>query len=67
MSGCGKMVFSTRAEANKHARGSVKKNHRRVAGFNGGARKMQAYRCRFCGLWHLTSMSKAEQRRKGLL
>lgn len=52
---CQKLRFPSRAAANAHARYSHK---------HGSAGKMRAYFCPGCQVWHLTSLSKAEQRQK---
>lgn len=56
MSDCQKNVFQSRAEANVEVRRA--KKHGRGAG------DMRPYQCVYCGLWHLTSLSRAEQRRR---
>jgi hypothetical protein len=60
---CGKLAFTSRAHAKEHARG-ISKAPRTQEG-RGGARMTRPYRCDGCGLWHLTSQTKREQRQKG--
>ncbi len=53
---CSKITFDTLAEAKRYIHDKAKAGRN---GFNG-----RAYRCPRCDEWHLTTMSKAESRRK---
>jgi hypothetical protein len=53
----GKTLFSTRAIAKRHA-----KQRTRASGV-----KVVSYFCEACGNYHLTSMSRAAQRKHGLI
>lgn len=52
---CQKLRFESRAAANAYARYSHK---------HGSTGNMRAYFCSGCQVWHLTSLSKAEQRQR---
>lgn len=58
---CTKMAFASRAAARSYIRlVKVSKTARQPM------TARAAYECRRCGQWHTTSLSRAEQRRKGL-
>lgn len=61
---CGKQAFPSRESAKEHAR-RIAKAPRTYYTENaqGGSRSTRPYLCRTCGLWHLTSQTKREQRR----
>lgn len=50
----GKMVFQSRGEAKAYVREIRKRSNR--------MRACDPYRCPICDQWHLTSLSKAQQR-----
>ena len=56
---CNKVGFETRKEANYESR-LLKAKHRRD---NDKAKKLRAYDCPLCKLWHLTTLSKNVTRR----
>lgn len=58
---CNKMAFASRAEAKR----TMRIGKRRQVASQVPMTASTAYQC-WCGAWHLTSMSKAEQRRRGL-
>ena len=66
MSGCSKMRFETRGDANREIR-RIKTENRFHSGKAGAKRKsnrkMSAYECPDCGGWHLTTLPKAMQKR----
>jgi ssDNA-binding Zn-finger/Zn-ribbon topoisomerase 1 len=57
---CQKIQFATRGEAKKYAR--REKSHG-----SGRMRDVTPYECPRCDQWHLSSMSRQEARRKGLI
>lgn len=50
---CNKVAYETRAEARGYARALTRQ----------GCKQSYAYRCDFCGLWHLTSMSRQQAKK----
>ena len=58
-SDCNKIVFASKGEANEYAKrfrqGGARHSWRKVKG------TWRAYKCRACGMFHLTTMSKAQE------